>query len=282
MKKNVIILILLAVIVFGGILGYQFISKERQKVDKILEVAWNKVPTVREIEVSFWEAANAIFYYTTDPSAVSLKQYQKEVREIDKFMTKYKALIDTEEEKRIAVKLEKLWKDSITEAEGLIKLRQNMIDITKKAWDSVHEADDIIDYKIQPTFIEGIPDLIEKEKFVREIEVSIWEAINATNFYLYSHSDDARREFPLQLEDVNKYWEMYKKLDITATEKPYIKEFEDLWQHSVELMKECNTLADELKEKKLSFWKSVLIVDDVFDFEIQEYMKKRREKKTRL
>ena len=282
MKKNVILLILLAVIVFGGILGYQSISKERQRVDKILEVAWNKLPIVREIEISFWETANAIFYYMAEPSAVSLQEYQKQVREIEEFMTKYKALIDTEEEKKMATKLEKFWKECITEAEGLIKLRQNMIDITKKTWDSVHAADDIIDYKIQAAFIEGIPDLIEKEKIVREVEVSIWEAINATNCYIYSHSDAARREFPLQLEDVNNYWGMYKNLDITVTEKPYIKEFEDLWQHSVEFMKECNTLADELREKEFAFWKSVQIVDDVIGFEIREYRKKRIEKRTRL
>lgn len=262
-------------IVFGGILAYQSISKERRKADKILEISSNKLPAVREIEISFWETANAIFYYMAKPSAVSLQEYQKQVREIEEFMTEYKALIDTEEEKKMAAKLEELWMDSITEAEGLIKLRQNMIDITKKAWDSVHSADDIIDYKIQAAFIEGIPDLIEKEKIVREVEVSIWEAINATNCYIYSHSDAARREFPLQLEDVNNYWGMYKKLDITVTEKPYIKEFEDLWQHSVELMKECNTLADELREKEFTFWKSVHIVDDVIGFEIREYRKKR-------
>ena len=101
-----------------------------------------------------------------------------------------------------------------------------MTNLRKKTWDSVHEADDVIDYKIQTAFVEGLPDLIEKEKAVREVEASIWEVINATNYYNHGQFQKTTREFPAHLADVKEFWGRYRKLNLTSAEEPHIKEFE--------------------------------------------------------
>ena len=277
-RFKLILVVLLVVIIGGGILGYLAISKERAKLDKILRVDLPMEQTVREIEVSIWESANAIFYYMVEPSATSLEEYKKQLKDVEKFMIKYKALIDIEQEKMMVTKFERMWADSVSKAEELIRLRNKMTKLREKTWDSVHETDDVIDYKIQTAFVEGLPDLIEKEKAVREVEVSIWEVINAVNYYRHGQFDKAAREIPAQLADVDEFWGRYRNLNITSAEEPHIKEFEDTWNRSVELVKECHALADELTGKYLAFWESVHEADDVIDFEIQEYLKERLNK----
>lgn len=278
-KMAGILAVLLVVVIVGGALGYLAVSKRESATRGVLEKELPMEQAVREVEVSIWETANSIFYYTAEPSAMALEEYKKQLKDVEEFMNKYKALIDTEEEKKMVAKFEGMWADCVSRAEELIKLRDKIAEVEEKAWDTVHEADDVIDYKIQVAFVEGIPDLVEKERAVREVEVSIWEAINATNFYLYKRSDKARREFPTQLDDIDEFWGKYKKLNITSTEKPFIKEFEDLWNSAVEKMQECFSLSDEMAEKELAFWESIHEADDVIDFEIQEHLKKRIEAK---
>ena len=278
-RFKLILVVLLVVIIGGGILGYLAISKERAKLDKILKIELPMEQAVREIEVSIWETANAIFYYMVEPSATSMEEYKKQLKDVEKFMIKYKALIDTEQEKKMATKFEKMWANSVSKAEELIRLRNKMTKLQKKTWDSVHEADDVIDYKIQTAFVEGLPDLIEKEKAVREVEASIWEVINAVNYYSHGQFEKTTREFPAHLADVNEFWGRYRKLNITSAEEPHLKEFEDTWNRSVELVNESYALADELTGKYLAFWESVHEADDVIDFEIQEYLKERINKR---
>lgn len=274
-KMTGILAVLLAITIIGGTLGYLGIIREKSEIGKALNVEMSMEQAVREVEVSIWETANSIFYYMLEPSAVSLEEYKKQLKDVEEFMTRYKALIDTEEEKSMVVEFEKAWTDSVSKAEALLKLRDKMKGLHEKTWDAVHEADDVIDYKIQPIFIEGLTDLIAKEKAVREVEASIWEAINAINYYSYRQSDKSKREYHSQLKDVDEFWEKYKKLNITPSEEGHINEFEDKWDRSVELMNECHVLADELKEKYNTFWNSIHEADDVIDFDIQVNLEKK-------
>ena len=108
-RFKLILVVLLVVIFGGGILGYFAISKERAKLDKILKVELPMEQAVREIEVSIWETANAIFYYMLEPSATSLEEYKKQLKDVEKFMVKYKALVDIEKEKKMVAKFERMW-----------------------------------------------------------------------------------------------------------------------------------------------------------------------------
>ncbi|MCP4650488.1 MAG: hypothetical protein GY853_10470 [PVC group bacterium] len=274
-KKTGFLVGLLFVVIVGGVVAYLNISRKKGEIGKVLAVEMPMEQSVREVEVSIWETSNAIFYYMSKPSKTALEEYKKQIIDVEEFMAKYNNLINTDEEKQMVIKVEKMWADSVSKAEELIKLRDKMTELKETTWDTVHEVDDVIDYKIQPAFVEELPDLLEKEKCVREVEASIWESINAVGFYMLNRSDKAKREFLAQLEDVNEFWEEYKNLNLTSAEKPHIKELEGLWSRAVELMKECNAISDEVVQKELDYWESVHAVDDVVDFEIQEYLKKR-------
>ncbi len=267
-------LLLFTVVVMYVLSGCESGNRFDTLVQKVLPME----QAVREIEVSIWETAAAIFHYLSEPSDTALEEYTLQIRDVEVFFGKYKDLIDTDNEREMATRFEAMWNDSVSKAEELIQLRKKIIKKEEETWDSVHEVDDLIDYKLQPVLMSGTPDLLEKERAVREVEVSLWEIINAVNFYLYKHSDKAKREFPTQLEDVKEFWEKYKALEISSVEKQYVKEFEEQWRQAVILMKECISLADELREREFIFWESIHSVDDMVDFEIQEQIKLRIEK----
>jgi hypothetical protein len=254
-------------------------NSAKNEIYEALKVEIPMEQAVREVEVSIWETSNAIFTYLTEPNATSLMEYKKQVNDVHEFMANYKALIDTKQEKIIVAKFEKMWAESISQAQELIKLRDQITKLQENAWDAVHDSDDIIDYKIQAAFVEGIPDQVKKEKAIREVEVSIWEAVNATNYFIHRQFDKPEREFPTQLEDVSEYWNKYKELKTTPIMESHIKEFEVQWGRAMNLMKQCHTAARELKEKHQAFLISIHEVDDVVDFEIQEQLKKRIRKR---
>ena len=145
---KIIVAVLVVVIVAGGIFGYSAINKNKTSVRKIVDVELPMEQAVREVEVSIWETANSIFYYMIEPSAISLEEYKKQLIDVENFMAKYNALVDTEQEKQMAAKFQNMWTDSVAKAEELIKLRDKMRELHEKAWDATHEADDIIDYKV--------------------------------------------------------------------------------------------------------------------------------------
>ena len=68
-------------------------------IDWLLQVEIPKERALREVEVSVWEATNAIYYYMVEPSGTSLEEYKKQLKDVDLFMAKYKQLIDNEKEK---------------------------------------------------------------------------------------------------------------------------------------------------------------------------------------
>ena len=273
-KVKIMLVVLLVAVTGGSLLGYLAMSKEEAKRYEMLTLELKMEQAVREVEVSIWEAANSVFYYIVQPSAVAVEEYKKQLKDVEEFMSAYKKLISSEQQKSKVAKFEKMWADLVLKAEELIALRDKLTELKEEIIDSVHDTDDVIDYKIQAALVEGIPQLIAKERAVREVEVSIWEAANAALSYTCKPSAKTSREFFKQLDDVNEFWQRYTKLNITSGEEPHIKEFEESWNRCRELfLKESQALADEINTKYLVFWETVHAVDDVIDFEIQAEMK---------
>ena len=263
-KKTGILAGLLVVVIVAGAVGYLNLAKKKIEIGKVLLVEMSMEQSVREVEVSIWETSNAIFYYMSKPSKTALEEYKKQLVDVEEFMAKYNALANSEEEKKIAAKFEEMWADSVSKAEELIKLRDKLEEVENATWDSISDADDVIDYEIRVALVEGLPGLIEKTRAVCELNGSMCEVFNAANRYIHSGSEKAKREFSDQLKESNEFWERYKVLDITTVEEPYIKKFENRWNRAGELMKECIVLADELEQKTVNnlyeniFWQGNL------------------------
>jgi len=273
MKRFIIFILLLIAVSFGAF----FFGKNQGavKAKLLLEQELPMEQAIREVEVSIWETSSALYYYMVHPSKTSLEEYERQLADVNEFMTKYKNLIETDEEKAVAQKFDDSWKQIVSKAEALLQARDEFKETQERAWDIIHQSDDVVDYKLQPAFIPGSPDLLKKEKAIREVEVSLWEALNATNYYAYSQLDKPKREYPMQIEDVKEFLGTYKNLKLTALEKLNLAEFEASWKKSVDLMNKLFKDAEKLAEAQSDFWGAIHKADDIIDFEIQTHLAKR-------
>jgi len=203
------------------------------------------------------------------PSKRSLEAYRQHLAEVNELMAQYKNLIESDEEKAVAQKIDNSWKQVVSKAEALLQARDAVQETQEQAWDMVHEADDILDYKLQPTFVPGSPDMLEKEKTVREVEVSIWEAISATNYYVHRTFDKPKREYPIQINDVKEFWGTYKRLQLIPSEKLHAVAFEATWKKAVDLMNKLYIDVEKLTEAQSVFWEDVHQAKSIIDYEIK-------------
>ena len=273
MKKFIISILLL----IGVGSGAFFFGKNKgaEKAKSLLEQELPMDRALGEIEEGIMGASNALFYYMVHPSKTSQEDYKHYLAEVNEFMSKYKKLIETDEERAVAKKFDNSWKQVMSKAEALLQARDEFQETQEKAWDRVHEADDVIDYKLQLAFVPGSPNLLKKEKAIREIEVSLWEALNATNYYVYRQFDKPEREYPKQIDDVKELWRTYKNLKLTPPEKSHVAEFEVSWKKAVDLMNKLYTDAEQLTEAQSVFWEAVHKTEGIVDFEFQRHPAKR-------
>lgn len=210
MRKNTIYILLLIGVGFGAFFLGKNKGADKAKSDFAHELLMEQA--IREMEVSIGEASNAVLYYMADPSKASLQAYKHHLVEINELITEYKNFTETDKEKAIFLKFDNSWKQVVSQAQALLQARDELRESQEIVWDIVHEVDDIVDYQLQPAFVSGLPDLLKKEKAIREVEVSIWEAISATNYYVQRQFDKPQREYSIQIDDVKEYWGTYKTL----------------------------------------------------------------------
>ena len=274
-------LAIFCLLLIGGVLLFSLTRKSKGTAiaEDLLGKDLPMEQAIREVEVSIWEVSTAILDYGIDPTLKSLNEYKKKIKDVVQFMTKYKTLEDSDDAKKLTEKFDTAWTNIIGVAENFIETRTKMEELQKEAWDIVHIADDIIDYKIQPAFAKKLPDLLEKEKSIREVEVSIWEANNAVNYFMARHADRAKKEYEKQLKDVDIFWKKYQKLHISTVEKINSKNFWMEWEKAVKVMNKAIELSQQLKKLKIQLLREIHAIDNVVDFGIQELLKERIRKK---
>jgi len=270
-KTKIILTILLiaSLIALGGMVTHYFTnSQNKGKLETLLTVYLPMEQSMREVEVSIWETATAVMEYLHEPSSKSLTEYKKQLNDVQTFIGKYKQLAQTEAQKQVIAKFDQQWAVIVALSEQLLSSRDKMEHLLEKSWNAVHQADDVIDYKIQAALIEGTPDLLKKERYLREVEVSLWEANNVMNYYVHSPAA-AQKEFTRQMEDIKEFWGKYKALSLSEAERKQAKAFETQWAIAVKNMQTTMQLAQEIRKDALQFMKLIHQIDDLVDFEIQ-------------
>lgn len=262
------------VITFVALAGYGATYFQLKKiphiVDDIVKNELAKEQFVREIEVSIWEAANAVYYYTRAPKELSLKEYKKQLKEVEHFSQKFDNVAYTPQEKQVFSKFESKWKVAVEKAEELIRERDELNKKYKMFNKKIHVADDVIDYKIQTRFLKGTKNVLEKEQAVREVEVSLWEAANALNLFLETQSLEDKKEYKKQIKDINKFWAKYTKLVTHPLEQTHINEFNTIWKDALSLSKEVEVLSVKVNTLYTTFWEAVKEADAILDYQLQE------------
>jgi methyl-accepting chemotaxis protein len=258
---------------------------------------------LREVEVSIWETIWAAdsFRLTGDPKFED--KYNAQIGDVDKFFSKYKALADTDQEKLFIEEFEKLWEDAKDAGNAMIQLTKEQKNAEEEFFVNVDQADDVIDIELQTKWSSTDPDILEKERAVREVEVSIWEAIHAATQYTGISSEIVRGEYAAaaaaaaaaetrasfvkgefkdlmeaQFEDVEEFWGKYKALPHESFETTAIRKFDRFWENAVLEGRKVVSLSDQATMKFDVLFEKIDEVDDVVDFKMQEFIRERIQK----
>ena len=286
-----------------GIMGYFSISLSSQ-ISGLRTIELPMEQNLREVEVSIWEMIHAADSYRLTGNKLCEELYNKQIDDVDKFYTVYKTLTDTDEEKKYIEEFNTLWDEAIIAGNKMIALTKKQKIAENTFFINVDEADDVLDYAIQSKWSTEDSNLLAKERAVREVEVSIWEAIHAAQQYLglaeniirgsqkyIGEEVDAAKAaakaslvkgdfkdlMERQFQDVEEFWTKYKNLPLKDFEKNAIQEFESFWEKAVVAGREVVSLHNHVREQYNTLFEKVDKADDILDFKMQAFIQKRIE-----
>ena len=257
---------------------------------------------LKEIEVGLWQANFAANSYKLSRNSYYKVLFDEQVERVEKYLAEYEALTNTEIEKQYIEEFKTIWSDTKAAANKMTAL----VDKQKTAEDAmfvnVDEADDVIDFEIQGKWPADDPYLLEKEKAVREVEVSIWEAIHAAQQYtglagqivrgeqkyIGTEREAAKRGaiaslvkgdfadlMERQFDDVTEYWTKYKAMPLADFEKESIAVFDDYWQKAVQAGRDV-VITQKLAEETFNeLFSLVEKARDIIELDMQAYVQNR-------
>jgi signal transduction histidine kinase/DNA-binding response OmpR family regulator/HPt (histidine-containing phosphotransfer) domain-containing protein len=253
-------------------------------IGKLRNVELPMEQNLREVEVSLWgtfHAADA-FRATADPYYSKL--YYRQLADVEKFFPQYVALLDTDEEKESAEEFRALWERAKSSGERMLELVKTEKSAEDRFFTHVQAVDDIIDFKIQARFSSSDPNILPREQAIREVEVSIWEAIHAAEQYSgltrnIERSGHTQKTFAKimdrQFEDVKKFWAKYKDLTVAENENDAIREFESEWASAVSIGRQFVLVHDQVEQQLSTLHQQVNKADEVIDSKMQKYIETR-------
>ncbi|PCJ54702.1 MAG: hypothetical protein COA79_21555 [Planctomycetota bacterium] len=264
--------IVLIIFFFLLLLTIAFLLKQNNDIrieKKMITQKLYKEQLIREVEVSIWETSNATFFYTSYPTKTSKQEYLQQLADVTSFMTKYSQVINSKEEKAILKKFNLLWKKTVAQADVLF-VDTNKIELLQKSlWNTINQLDDIIEYKIQPSFKKGSINAMEKERLILKIETSIWQVFSNNNYYTHKLSYKPKDKLKNNILKINNFIGEYKQLKLNSEEIVHAVEFNNKWVNISQLLTQYEILLNNFYNEKLVFWDLLHEIDDIIDFEIQ-------------
>ncbi len=230
---------------------------------------------IREVEVSLWETANAIFYYMNYPSAVSLEEYRKQLLDVENFMGVYSNLVTEGPELKMIAEFNRHWETSVSHAEGLLPLRDQLQALKTTLSNDMNHLEQVIGNE-SLLVLSGSPAQIQDKKLLLQgLIANLWHITTNLSLAMHSTIDEHNRHFKAQQQSVTTTWERYLNLDMSNQEQEFITSLKQQIEKYLNHIQEGYSLSRNLKQQSLSFWESMHEVDDVIDFEMQEEFKSR-------
>jgi CHASE3 domain sensor protein len=272
-----------------GVVGYMGFDVANQ----VSELGNTELPmeqNLREVEVSVWEmihAANS-FRLTGEDSYEGL--YNRQVNDVEEFFPKYVELTDTREEQGYISEFNYFWNNAKEDGNAMIESTKKQREKELEFFNKVDDADDVIDTKLQTLSLS-----LEQEQNLREVEVSVWEAIHAVEQFTSISGKAAAAAaaaaaeietlygketfediYERQKDDVANFWAEFKANPPVGASSAIV-EFDELWEEAVLAGDEVIRLNDDAEDKFVSLFNNIDKADEVIDFKMQEFIRQRIE-----
>tara|TARA_Y100000034_G_scaffold133715_1_gene200036 strand:+ start:2603 stop:3865 length:1263 start_codon:yes stop_codon:yes gene_type:complete len=242
---------------------------------------------LREVEVSVWEAIHAANAFSETGDVQYEELYARQVNDVNEFFPKYKELVeehsateDINDKEQAAIKdFEKLWEEAQEAGGHLIVDTKEKKEQKLLFFEKVDDADDIIDSEIQT-----LPLSLEQEQPLREVEVSVWEAIHAVNEYLTLSGTEKgttlfgeetfKDIYVRQKADVNKFWPQFKVVAPPAAAGA-IARFDALWAEAVAAGDKVIEIEEHNDEEFDELFEKIDLADEIIDHQMQDLIQQR-------
>jgi len=290
------------------IVGYFNVMHTKQ-ISGLTRIELPMEQNLREVEVSLWETIHAANAFRITGQEYYKELYYKRIGDVNDFFKKYEALTDTDNENMYIEEYNILWREAQFAGNFLVELTEKQKESEKEFFINVDEADDVLDFAIQMKWSPDDPNILAKEQAVREIEVSIWEAIHAGQQYVGLAGDIVRGEqkylgqkieaakagakasfvkgdfkalMEKQFEDVAECLAKYKALPLETFENIAIQDFLGFWEKAVIAGRNVTSLYDQAEEQFNILFEKVDKADDIVDYKMQAFIQKRIENEDRI
>lgn len=237
-----------------------------------------------QLEESLWQAIHAVDTFVANADPRYIEHYKAKAAAVDVHLAAYVALTDTEEEKAMAAKFGAAWSSAKANAENVLALVGRCKEAEDRLFEYVDKADDVIDFQVQEHFSPTDPALLAKERAVREVEVSLWEAIHAAQQFTgltphISRADHAQKTFAelmeKQFDDVKEFWGLYTALPLSTEERKAVADFDALWARAVTTGRDVVKLSGESRRQFDALQEQADALDDTIDAGMRAYVTQR-------
>lgn len=280
--------------------GFSFLLSEQIWGLRITELPM--VKNLRGVEEGIWELIHAANAFKLSGNDLYKELYDESIVETEGCFKRYCSLIDTETERQYVEEFRVLWDTAKQSANRMIELAEIQKATEDKLFVSVDEADDVLDFELQGKWQSSDPYILQKERAVREVEVSIWEAIGAAQQFtgLSGNIVRGKQEYvgnsrhaaergaiaslvkgdfaelmERQFDDVEEYWQKYKSLPLEDFEKDAIAVFEKYWNQAVEAGREVVAVQKQNEEQFNVLFNTIERADKLIDRKMQAFVQTR-------
>ncbi|MCP4374657.1 MAG: response regulator [bacterium] len=193
-------------------------------------------------------------------------------------------MLDADDEKKFAEEFRAIWEQAKASGELMLESVKTKKFAEDRFFACVDTADDIIDFKIQTKFSPSDPNILAKEQAIREVEVSIWEAIHAVEQYTgltrnIERSGHAQKTFSelmeKQFEEVKEFWAKYKDLAVAESESDAIREFESEWSMAMSTGRQFVLVHDQIEQQFSALYQQLNEADNVIGTKMQKCIEMR-------
>jgi signal transduction histidine kinase/CheY-like chemotaxis protein/HPt (histidine-containing phosphotransfer) domain-containing protein len=294
---------LIALSLYLCVIGYLGVTLSQQ-VSELRAKALPMERYLREIEVNLWKTMHAAHDFGIAALTDIQKIYIANAAAVDSFLSDYITLADTHDEHQNNQRFIGIWDDAKGIGTDLLAQVSRLQIAEYDFFKFIDEADDLIDSRLQAVWPADDPHLLEKERAIREVEVSIWETIHAGHQYLSLTSEIKKKQqtssgdkekshnqespTPLmeanfkdlmerQIIEVGEFLSRYKSLPLEKFETAAIGKFEELFTQAVDAGKTMISIHHQMMHQYEMLNEKINLLDHIITHNMNAAVLKRLE-----
>ncbi|MGA1824479.1 MAG: ATP-binding protein [bacterium] len=238
--------LLIIIIALSGLMSYVQFTKINKEVVQYINVEDPLEKAIFEMEINFYQTARAVLDYTwhQHPEAVRIK-IDSEVN-FEKFEIEFNKLVQIEEQKKLSLKIAKLYRDYKEVGNTIVALAdqyRSIIRIFKENSEEIHE---LIDKKLQVAIDKSSPHAIKKLKASLDMEITIDKAFSSIKDYVHWQDPLLREKLFEAQTDFNQFNALYNKMDIGAEERHYLDQLNENFIQNIKIGNDIMAITDKM------------------------------------